>query len=102
MILRIKNINGEWENIPAIVGPPGKDGEPGKDGRDGADGKDGKDGTVSFNDLTEEQKAGLKGEKGEPGPKGDDGKNYVLTAADKQEIANIVTSSLVDGEGVSY
>ena len=102
MILRIKNVNGEWENIPAIVGPPGKDGEPGKDG------------TMTFEELTEEQKESLRGpqgDKGEPGEKGDKGDpgepgpkgdSYVLTAADKEEIANTILSSLVDGEGVSY
>lgn len=39
---------------------------------------------------------------GAPGKDGEDGKDYVLTAADKQEIANLVSSSFVDGEGVSY
>lgn len=52
------------------------DGAPGKDGADGAPGKDGKD--------------------GEPGPAGKDGENgkdYVLTEADKQEIAGMVEVS---------
>ena len=39
---------------------------------------------------------------GEPGQPGEPGKDYVLTAADKQEIANLVSSSFVDGEGVEY
>ena len=38
----------------------------------------------------------IKGEKGEPG------QDYVLTAADKTEIANLVFSSLVNGEEVRY
>ena len=37
-ILRIRDENGNFINIPAIVGAPGKDG---KDGIDGADGSDG-------------------------------------------------------------
>ena len=39
----------------------------GKDGKDGENGKDGKDGTMSFEELTEEQKASLKGDKGDDG-----------------------------------
>ena len=39
----------------------------------GDKGEKGQDGTVSFNDLTEEQRAGLKGEKGETGPQGEQG-----------------------------
>lgn len=58
-ILKIKNENGEFINIPSIIGAKG---EPGKDG------------TMSFEELTEEQKASLKGEKGD---KGDTG--YTLT-----------------------
>lgn len=65
-ILRVQDSEGNWIEIPAIVGPkgdPGEKGEPGsfatlteeeklllkgadgKDGKDGADGKDGEDGT---------------------------------------------------------
>ena len=50
---------GLWQDISA-----GEKGEPGKDG------------TMTFDDLTEEQKASLKGDKGDPGeqgPKGEDG-----------------------------
>jgi hypothetical protein len=96
MILRIKDINGEWVTIPAIVGPQG---EPGKDG------KDGKDGAIVFEELTEEQKESLRGPRGPQGLQGltgAPGKDYVLTSADKREIANIVVSSIADGEGVSY
>lgn len=55
MILSIKDINGEWIEIPAIVGPAG--------------------------------------------PKGED---YVITPADYEAIADVVLSSLVDAEEVSY
>ena len=62
MILQIRDSNGNWIEIPSIVGPagpqgpigetgpqgepgvPGKDGANGKDGKDGAPGKDGQDG----------------------------------------------------------
>ena len=34
--------------------------------------------------------------------KGEDGKDYVLTDADKQEIAEMVKTSLTSGDEVSY
>ena len=43
-IVRTKQTDGSWVEIPAVVGPPGKDGAAGKDGKDGADGQPGKDG----------------------------------------------------------
>lgn len=48
-ILKVRNADGSWSEIPALVGPAGKDG------------------TMTFADLTEEQKASLKGDKGESG-----------------------------------
>lgn len=51
-ILKIKNENGEWISVPAIVGPAG-----------------------------------------EPGPQGPAGNDYVLTEADKQEIAGMIEVS---------
>lgn len=76
--------DAEWLPIMAIKGEPGKDG------------------TMSFDDLTEEQKASLKGEPGADGKDGVDGKDYVLTDNDKQEIANLVIASLPNSEEVSY
>lgn len=58
-ILKIKDANGNVQEILAIKGEDGKDGQPGKDGVDGQPGKD-----------------------------------YVLTEADKQEIADIVIEKL--------
>ena len=60
-ILRIKDENGEWQEIQAIKGTPGKDGYTPIKGVDYFDGKDGVD-----------------------------GRDYVLTQADKQEIAGMV------------
>ena len=62
-------------------GLPGKDGAPGANGTDGAigpqgpAGADGVDGTVSFEDLTEEQRESLRGPQGVPGTPGADGKD---------------------------
>ena len=50
----------------------------------------------------------LKGEPGQPGEPGKDGidgvngSDYVLTDADKQEIANLVLNELPNSEEVSY
>lgn len=103
-ILKIRDSNGNVQEILAIKGDKGDKGA---------------DGTMTFEDLTDEQKESLKGEKGEKGDKGDKGDtgekgadgtvsfdfltpeqkaslkgdNYVLTSADKAEIANQVSTS---------
>jgi hypothetical protein len=96
-IMRLKQADGTWVEIPALIGAQGPKGE---------------DGTMTFEDLTPEQKASLKGDKGDTGatgatgpqgPKGDkgdkgdpgvDGDDYILTDADKSEIAGKVTASM--------
>ena len=124
MIIQVKNQNGEWVNIPAIVGPPGPQGEPGVPGMPGKDGKpgekgerglrglpgkDGKDGvslshTWNGTILTITSQKGTSGVdlQGPPGERGLPGYNYVITEEDYDAIAAKVLSSLVDGEGVSY
>lgn len=91
-----KDINSPWQEIAALVGPPGKDGtvafeeltdaqraslkgdkgdkgDIGPVGPQGPQGEKGADGTMSFSDLTEEQKASLKGDPGATGPQGPQG-----------------------------
>ena len=55
---------------------------------DGAPGKDGAD--------------GKPGEKGDKGDTGDPGSDYVLTDADKSEIAALVLAQIPDGDEVAY
>ena len=55
------------------VGPKGDTGPQGPQGEPGPQGPKGADGTMTFADLTPEQKASLKGDKGEKGDKGDKG-----------------------------
>lgn len=104
MILQVKNEKGEWIHIPAIQGPPGPAGA---------------DGTVSFDELTEEQRASLKGDTGAAftydmftteqlealrGPQGEQGPmgaSYVLTDDDKTEIADAVLAAFPYAEEVS-
>lgn len=78
-ILRIKDMNGEWQDIQAIKGATGPQGPIGPIG------------------LT-----GETGPVGPMGPAGKDGTDYILTAEDKAEIADIVLATLpvYDGEVV--
>lgn len=45
---------------------------------------------------------GEPGEKGEQGPQGPQGSSYVLTASDKQTIAQTVYDMLLNADLVSY
>ena len=108
----------------SIMGPAGPVGPQGIQGNDGSDGKDGtsifsitkkaEDSNIIVITLTdtttqeieiptvagkdgEQGEIGPQGEKGETGPAGADGKNgqdYILTDADKEEIAEIASASL--------
>lgn len=81
----------EWKEITTIMGPAGPQGPKGEDGG------------IKFEELTDEQKEQLRGPQGIQGPKGETGEtgpagaDYVLTEADKQEIAGMVE---VTGESV--
>ena len=44
----------------------------------------------------------IRGEKGPQGPAGKNGSDYVLTEADKEEIADLVLAELPSSEEVSY
>lgn len=61
---------------PGAKGEKGEKGDPGPEGPQGPQGPKGEDGTMSFDDLTPEQKESLKGDKGDkgdPGPQGPQG-----------------------------
>lgn len=77
-ILRVKDSDGNWVEIPAIVGVPGKDG------------------TVKFSDLTEEQRKSLRGEPGDPGYSPIRGNDY-WTNADIAEIKSYVDNAILGG-----
>lgn len=97
-IIKIKDENGTVHEILALRGPQGEKGA---------------DGTMTFADLTEEQKASLKGDKGDTGatgPAGADGEDgYTpvkgtdyFTEEDKADMVNAVLAALPAAEGVSY
>lgn len=61
---------------PGETGPQGIQGErglQGEPGPQGPQGEKGADGTMTFEELTDEQKASLKGDKGDPGEQGPQG-----------------------------
>jgi len=81
-----KGTEAEW--LASLVGPKGDEGKQGPAGRDGIQGpqgpqgeigpqgpqgEPGKDGSITFEELTEEQKETLRGPQGIQGPKGDKG-----------------------------
>lgn len=72
----------------------GKDGVNGKDGKTPVKGVDYFDGKTPVKNVDYFD--------GKDGVNGKDGDDYVLTEADKKEIANIVLAEFPNGEGVSY
>ena len=88
------------KGIDYFDGEPGAPGEPGKDGYtpvkgvdyfDGTPGKDGEPGKDGYTPVKGVDY--FDGKDGEPGAPGKDGQDYVLTEADKQEIASMVEVS---------
>ena len=72
LMIRDPNTN-EWIEVTSLIGPAGKDGKDGVNGKDGTNGKDGVDGN-----------------------------DYVLTAADKAEIAQTVLNEFPMAEEGEY
>lgn len=72
----------EW--IASLKGEKGDDGAVGPQGEKGEKGDQGIQGP--------------KGEKGDKGDKGDQGDDYILTQADKEEIAGIIGNTVIDDE----
>ena len=86
-VLKFRMPDGEWRDVVAIRGEKGDKGDKGDKGQDG---------TVSFNDLTDEQKKMLKGDKG---AKGD---AYVLTDKDVADIVDKVYNKCVNAGSIKY
>lgn len=123
-ILRIKDENGVWQNVPALVGPPGKDGAQGEPGPAGSDGfspiatvtQTETGATISIQDKSGTTTAtitnGAKGDKGDPGETGPQGEQGPAgytpvrgtdywTAADQAQIVQDVLAALPEAEEVS-
>ena len=97
--------NGNWFLGSTDTGKPsrGATGAPGADGKDGAAGPPGKDGTNGTNGITPTIGANGNWYVGDTdtGVKSA-GTDYVLTSADKSEIAALVLAEIPDGDTVSY
>ena len=83
------------------TGEPGPQGEKGEQGEKGDKGEQGPQGEKG--DVGEQGPQGEKGDKGEQGPrgeqgeKGDKGDNYIITEADKAEIAESAAATVKAG-----
>lgn len=87
-------VDKKIETIELTPGPVGPQGEPGKDGQDGAPGKDGYT-PVKGVDY-------FDGKDGVDGAPGKDGEDYVLTEADKSEIAQLALAVMAAAEEGAY
>ena len=87
-------------------GPQGEQGIQGIQGERGPKGETGETGATGATGATGPQgPQGVKGDTGEQGPQGIQGpagNDYILTSADKTEIANICLAQLIDGEEMNF
>ena len=115
-ILKIKDSQGNWIEVPAIIGPKGDQGEPGLQGATGDKGADGfspiakvetipNGATITITDKNGTTTATiLNGAKGDPGTNGTTpvkGVDY-YTDADKQEMVQLVLAAIPSSEEVNY
>lgn len=104
----IEFVNQEINKIELLPGPQGEQGLQGPQGEQGLQGPQGEpgpagaDGTVSFDELTNEQREALRGPRGEQGLQGEKGEQgdaltYAdLTAADKADLQKgFITSEII-------
>ena len=96
---------------PGSVGPAGPQGERGEPGSQGVPGEDGfspsatitqtaTGATITITDKSGTTTADIAN--GEQGPKGDTGDSYVLTSADKAEIAQLVLAAMPTAESEAF
>ena len=77
------------------IGPQGPKGDKGEQGIQGPQGPKGEDGTITFEELTPEQKASLKGDKGDTGEGFSIYKTYASIAAMNADAANVPEGKFV-------
>lgn len=85
------------QGIQGPQGPIGKTGPQGPQGPKGQDGAQGPKGDKG--DKGDQGEQGIQGETGPAGPAGENGKDYILTEADKVEIASMVPGADVKVDG---
>lgn len=109
-VMTITLTDGSVHNFEVQNGSRGSQGPSGKDGAAGQPGKDGTNGTSCMHywdgttlvvvSASGTSSANLKGDKGDPGSPGTNGQDYVLTSADKTEIAQ-QAAALIDASLLS-
>ena len=77
------------------IGPQGPKGDKGEQGIQGPKGDKGADGTITFEELTPEQKASLKGDKGDTGEGFSIYKTYASIAAMNADAENVPEGKFV-------
>lgn len=88
----------EW--LASLVGPQGPQGPRGVQGPTGQQGPRGQMGqTGPQGPQGPRGYTGATGPRGDQGPKGDRGDDYILTAADKSEIADMIDVGFTDAQG---
>ena len=75
------------QGVQGIRGPQGLKGDKGDKGDQGDPGLNGQDGTMTFEDLTDEQKEEIRGPKGDKGDKGTDA--YIVVSKTEPTEGNI-------------
>ena len=80
-ILKIKDSQGNWVEIPAIIGPKGDTGEQGPQGPQGIKGDTGDTGPQG--PQGEQGLTGEQGPKGDTGPQGEKGKDTVWMGSEE-------------------
>lgn len=108
-ILRYKNEQDEWIELPFLRGPQGPSGADGNDGVGIAKTEIDAEGrlVVTYTDGTSETLSKVVGTDGKDGANGTDGYTPVkgtdyYTDADKQEIVHLVLSALPSAEEVAF
>lgn len=71
------------------VGPKGDKGDTGEQGPQGEPGPKGADGTMTFEDLTDEQRESLRGPQGIQGEKGEDGAPFTYDMFTEEQLASL-------------
>ena len=74
-ILRVRQADGSWKEIPALTGRQGPKGDPGE--------------AFTYDDFTEEQLAALQGPQGPAGPKGETGDPFEYDDFTPEQLENL-------------
>jgi hypothetical protein len=92
-------LNGSWESIGTIVGPPGQTGDKGAKGAKGNKGTKGETGADGIGEKGEKGDLGTKGNKGDGGEKGDKGNKGVKGNKGDKGVKGVIGPKGIKGVG---